>query len=462
MKTRFNWKDFIKKVAAIAVPVALQNLLTTTGSMVDTMMIAPLGETSVGAVGLCAQFSSLMFSCYWGFVGGGMLFFSQYWGNRDGDGINRSYGMTLAFMSVVAITFMILATCFPHLIMQLYTDKESIQEIGIKYLRVVGFAYPLQILAMAMSALLRSTERVRIPLYGAVASVATNILLNYLLIFGHLGFPAMGIQGAALATACAAGVNVLVIVIAAHLQKHPFLLAVNCHFHWNGPALKEYLRKCFPIICNELLIGIGMMVINMVLGRQSEQAIAATAVFRTLEGFVIGFFSGFSNAASVLVGKEVGAGHLDDAYDRAVRLVYMCGGCILVCCLFLLAVHGPLLRMMSLSGESFEDCVGHVGDILCGGRYPHVQLDAERHVPFGGRRGLRHDTGDHVHVSDGAAVRMPQRFGIQGAVHAGIRVLLHRRAYTTCAYAEAYVLGQVGKAGYARGPCGTARLPRKA
>ena len=74
MKTRFNWKDFIKKVAAIAVPVALQNLLTTTGSMVDTMMIAPLGETSVGAVGLCAQFSSLMFSCYWGSVGGGMLF----------------------------------------------------------------------------------------------------------------------------------------------------------------------------------------------------------------------------------------------------------------------------------------------------------------------------------------------------------------------------------------------------
>lgn len=358
MKTRFNWKDFIKKVAAIAVPVALQNLLTTTGSMVDTMMIAPLGETSVGAVGLCAQFSSLMFSCYWGFVGGGMLFFSQYWGNRDGGGINRSYGMTLAFMSVVAITFMILATCFPHLIMQLYTDKESIQEIGIKYLRVVGFAYPLQILAMAMSALLRSTERVRIPLYGAVASVATNILLNYLLIFGHLGFPAMGIQGAALATACAAGVNVLVIVIAAHLQKHPFLLAVNRHFHWNGPALKEYLRKCFPIICNELLIGIGMMVINMVLGRQSEQAIAATAVFRTLEGFVIGFFSGFSNAASVLVGKEVGAGHLDDAYNRAVRLVYMCGGCILVCCLFLLAVHGPLLRMMSLSGESFEIASG--------------------------------------------------------------------------------------------------------
>ena len=81
-RSQFPWRDFLKKVAVIAVPVALQNLLTTTGSMVDTMMIAPLGETTVGAVGLCAQFTSLMFAGYWGFVGGGMLFFSQYWARR--------------------------------------------------------------------------------------------------------------------------------------------------------------------------------------------------------------------------------------------------------------------------------------------------------------------------------------------------------------------------------------------
>ena len=87
-KTAFPWKAFLKSLLAIAVPVALQNLLTTTASMVDTMMIAPLGETSVGAIGMCAQFSSLMFSSYWGFIGGGMLFFSQYWGAKDDDGID--------------------------------------------------------------------------------------------------------------------------------------------------------------------------------------------------------------------------------------------------------------------------------------------------------------------------------------------------------------------------------------
>ena len=353
-KARFPWKAFLKSLAVIAIPVALQNLLTTTGSMVDTIMIASLGETAVGAIGLCAQFSSLMFSCYWGFVGGGMLFFAQYWGAQDEDGLDRSYGLTLTCMMAVAVAFTCFALFLPEQVMRLYTDKVSIQKIGVEYLRIVGFAYPMQILSMAMSALLRSTERVRIPMFAAFASVGTNILLNWVFIFGNLGAPAMGIRGAALATTCAAAVNLLVIVILSRAQGYPYLFQFRKHFRWNKIQIKSYFLKCFPIICNELLIGIGNMVINIVLGRQSEQAIAAIAVFRTLEGLVIGFFAGFSNAASVLVGKAVGAGELDTAYERAKRLVALCGGCILTICLILLAVHKPVLSAMSLSGESFE------------------------------------------------------------------------------------------------------------
>ena len=130
----FDWKDFLRRVAVIAVPVAMQNLLTTTGSMIDTMMIASLGQTQIGAVGLCAQFSSLMFSCYWGFVGGGMLFFSQYWGAKDDQGINRSYGLTLTCMMTVAFIFCGLATLAPEAVMRLYTDKESIRQVGTEYL----------------------------------------------------------------------------------------------------------------------------------------------------------------------------------------------------------------------------------------------------------------------------------------------------------------------------------------
>lgn len=338
----------------IAIPVALQNLLTTTGSMVDTMMIAPLGETAVGAVGLCAQFSSLMFSGYWGFVGGGMLFFSQYWGAKDENGIDRSYGLTLVCMLSSASIFACLALFAPELVMQIYTDKASIQAIGVDYLQIVGFAYLLQVISMAMSALLRSTERVRIPLFAAVASVATNMSLNWVFIYGKLGMPALGVRGAALATVCGAAVNVLVIVVLSRAQGYPYLFHFTKHFRWSGAFVKAYFVKCFPILCNEILIGVGNMVINIVLGRQSEQAIAAIAVFRTLEGLVIGFFSGFSNAASVLVGKSVGAGELDTAYERAKRLVLLCGSSIFVLCLTLVAAHKPLLSVMSLSGESLE------------------------------------------------------------------------------------------------------------
>ncbi|MGN1251070.1 MAG: MATE family efflux transporter, partial [Candidatus Spyradocola sp.] len=180
-------------------------------------------------------------------------------------------------------------------------------------------------------------------------------------IYGKLGLPAMGVQGAALATVCAAAGNAGVILLLARAQGYPYIFQIRRHFRWNRAIVGEYFRKCFPIICNEVLIGVGNMVINMVLGRQAEEAIAAVAVFRTLEGFVIGFFAGCSNAASVLVGKSVGAGELDDAYERAKRLVPLCAGVILVVIGLILAVHKPLLTAMSLTGESYRLGVG----LLC-------------------------------------------------------------------------------------------------
>ena len=298
-------------------PIALQNLLTTTGSMVDTMMIASLGNTQVGAVGLCAQFSSLMFAGFWGFVGGGMLFFSQYWGAGDDDGINRSYGLTLTCMMSVGFLFCVLATLFPETVMRLYTDKPAIQAVGVEYLRIAGFSYPLMVFSMGMAALLRCTDRVRLPLYGSLTGVAVNIALNW-------------------------------------RSGHRYLLAFSRHFRWNRALVRSYFKKCFPILCNEILIGVGNMVINVVLGRQPEEAIAALAVFRTLEGLIIGFFAGFSSAASVLVGTQVGAGDPDTAFKRAWRLVYLCQGFIGLTGALMTALHGPILHMMGMRGESFS------------------------------------------------------------------------------------------------------------
>ena len=354
----YPWKSFLRKIALIAIPVALQNLMTTTGSMVDTMMIASLGQTEVGAVGLCAQFTSLMFSGYWGFVGGGMLFFSQFFGAKDDDGVNWSYGLTLTFMMSVGLLFGAVAVCFPETVMRLYTDKESIQRIGAEYLRIAGFSYPLSVFSMAMASLLRCTGRVRLPLYGSAAGVAANIALNWVLIFGNLGAPRMGVRGAALATVLAQGISVLVVFTAARRSGHPYLTAFRRHFRWTRQRVRTYMKKCFPILCNEVLIGVGNMVINVVLGRQPEEAIAALAVFRTLEGMIIGFFAGFSNASSVLVGTEVGAGRPDVAFARAWRLIYLCQGIIAALGGLLIALHTPILTAMGMQGESFRLAFG--------------------------------------------------------------------------------------------------------
>lgn len=355
---KFNWIDLMRRVAVIAIPVALQNLLSSTGSMIDTLMIASLGERFVASVGLCGQFSFLMFACYWGFVGGGCLFFSQYWGAKDDKGIARSYGITLTCMLTVAIIFATLGAAFPGVVLKLYTDKSGIQEIGVSYLRIVAWAYPFQVMAIGMSSLLRCTERVKIPLYASIVSVATNTFLNWVLIFGHLGAPAMGVQGAAIATITSSVVNVAVIGICALATKYPYLFKFKDFFSWDRGFLGVYVKKCFPIICNELLIGVGNMVINIVLGHQVEEAIAAVAVFRTIEGLIIGFFVGFSSAASVLVGKSVGAGETKEAYHRAIRIVYLCQATIVVAVALLFAIHGPLLHLMNLNGLAFEYATG--------------------------------------------------------------------------------------------------------
>ena len=171
-------------MVTIALPIALQNFLSTTASMVDTIMIGSQGELSVAAVGICSQISSLFFSCYFGFAGGSLLFFSQYWGAGNEKGINKTFGLSMVFMLAIALLFGTMAVTNPEWILGIYTDKENIIEVAVPYIRIVGFAYPLQVLAMLVSFLMRSTERVKAPLISSILALITNFVLNWILIYG--------------------------------------------------------------------------------------------------------------------------------------------------------------------------------------------------------------------------------------------------------------------------------------
>lgn len=341
-------RGFYKGVIRIALPIALQNLLGTTASMVDTVMIGTQGERYVAAVGLCSQYSSLFFSGYFGFVSGGILFFSQYWGARNEKGITKAYGLTLSCMFLVSLLFAGLAIFAPDFVLGIYTDKPVIREAGVAYLRILGFSFPFQVIAMAISGLLRSTEKVRIPLYASIAAVFTNIFFNWVLIYGHLGFPAMGAPGAAVGTLISAIVNVIVLYVYCARDKGSFVTRFREQFGWKLSFIKEYFSKCLPIIINELLYGTGQMLINVVMGRQDEAAVAATAVFRVIEGIIYAFFGGMASASSVMVGVKVGAGDHFDAYRDAKRFTLLCPMVTMTICLLIQPFKEPLLRGFGL------------------------------------------------------------------------------------------------------------------
>ena len=353
MKTnKMNWSVFFHAVLTIALPIAFQNLLSTTASMVDTIMIGSQGELSVAAVGICSQISSLFFSSYFGFAGGSLLFFSQYWGAKNEKGINKTFGIAFLCMLAVSLVFGGVAVTKPEFILGIYTDKENIIEVGVGYLRIVGYAYPLQVIAVLVSFLMRSTERVKPPLISSIADLITNFILNWILFYGRFGMPKMGAAGAAVGTLVSAVVNLLLLLFFLLKDRSSVQLRLRDMFRFEGAFLGTYFGKCFPIICNELFYGIGQMLINVVIGRQSESAIAAMAAFRVLEGFVFAFFGGLADASSVVVGKEVGAGHHMKGYQYVKGFAIICPAITFVICLVGFVFNEPLLSLFGLGSEA--------------------------------------------------------------------------------------------------------------
>ena len=349
-----NWKYFFKMMVTLALPIALQNLLTTTASMVDTIMIGSQGELSVAAVGICSQISSLFFSCYWGFASASILFFSQFWGAQDERGINKTFGITFLCMAFVGFGFSALCLIDPTFLLGIYTDKTTIIQTGSPYIKIIGFAYPLQVFAVLISFLLRATERVKAPLICSIISLVVNFALNFTLIYGRFGAPRMGVAGAAVGTLAAAIINLLLLMIYLLRSKCKIQLHLSQIFAFDQAFIKRYLISAFPILCNELLYGVGQMLVNIVIGHQDESAIAAMAAFRVCEGFVYAFFGGLSNASSVVIGKSIGSGKHMDGYRFMKRSALFCPAvtfCIVLTCTIL---HNPLLHLFGLGNQALH------------------------------------------------------------------------------------------------------------
>ena len=314
--------SFFKTVCSLAVPVTLQSMLQSSFSIVDQIMIGQLGTVSVAGVGLAGKFASIysvVISAI-GAVAGIMI--AQYLGQKNKYEVRRSFYTNLILGAVIAGLFMFFCVLFPERIMGLYTKDTATREEAGKYLAIVAGTFMPLAGATLLSTLFRCIEKARLPLCASIASALLNTGLNYVLIFGKLGFSPMGARGAAVATLISQCAN-LVLMLLMFPKKNSVLKkpeqeeTENAALNW-----KQYLSMLLPILACEVLWSLGENVYAGIYGHMGTKAAAAMTLINPIQGLVIGALCGLSQAAGVIVGKKLGTGDYSDAYKASKKLIF--------------------------------------------------------------------------------------------------------------------------------------------
>ena len=331
----------MKSLCKIAVPVTLQSMLQASFSIVDQIMIGQLGETNISAVGLGSNFS-LIFSVVIGAVGAvaGILI-AQFMGAEDKKEAWCSFDVSLICGIMISALFLLAAGAFPLQILGLYTEDMSIINTGAVYFRIVAFSYIPMAVSNILSAWLRCREHATIPFLASFGAVIENTGLNYLLIFGKLGFSCMGIKGAAIATLISQLFNLVFIAVgfALCIRKDEDKPVWSLRF--SKITIKDYLIMIMPILVSEFLWSLGENVYSAIYGNIGTQACAAMTMTTPIQCLMVGALSGLSKAAAILIGKSLGTQEYDRAYRDAQRLM-RCGLAASLVLSALLLVFGRL------------------------------------------------------------------------------------------------------------------------
>lgn len=338
----FGTPAFCRSALLLTLPILAQNLLTSSFSLIDTLMISALGTTELTAMGLAASWIQLLNVALFGITGAAGVLVAQFWGGGELRQCRRSYGCGLCFCLALTLLFLAFTALRPGLVMSFYSNDGAVVAAGSRYLRVVAFGFPALGLQYTANAVLRSTERVRTPMYGTVASVLTNIVLNYTLIYGHFGAPRMGMAGAALASAIANWTGVAVTYTLGAAQGSLLRTAPRLMLAFDRPFLRQYITVAWPIMANELLWGGGTALLNMIYGHMGTLEYAALTICTTLENIITTVFLSLANAANVLVGKEIGRGDRERAYRNALAITCWTPVLAAVFGAVMLALRGPI------------------------------------------------------------------------------------------------------------------------
>ena len=351
-------KSFLLSVAGIAVPVGLQSMLQSSFSMIDQLMVGQLGSRAVAAVEVAGR-PAFLFSFMLGAVAAiAGIMISQYLGMKEEALADRSLTVNLAAAMALAAVFTALCLLFPSRIIRVFLEDEpEILALGTDYLTRVSWTYLPMGAASILSVMIRCAGRAEGPLAAGLVSAAVNTGLNYGLIFGHFGFPALGVAGAAAASVVSQLVNVLLIGIMFYrlrVRRRAFRLSLSL----GAEGRRQYAAMLLPILATEFLWSAGQLVNTFIYGHIGAGDLAAMSVTGPIQGLFTGALSGVSQAAGILIGKRLGAREYEAAYAESKKLVWVGFAASLALSVLLILLRGPYVRLYHVEEEVREAASG--------------------------------------------------------------------------------------------------------
>ena len=321
---------FYKTFFSMTGVIAMQNLITFAVNLADNVMIGGYSQTALSGVAIVNQIQFLLQMLMLGTGSAIGVLGAQYWGKKELEPIRKATSIGVLLGVIISFVLMLLVFFFPRQAMGLLTNEQSVINEGSKYLVIICFSYVLFAVSNNLLSALRSVETVKIGFVVNLMALVVNILLNYGLIYGRLGMPEMGVEGAAIATLSARAVEFVVVVIYVLLVDRKIRWRPSHLLHIDPVMFKDFIRVGMPLILANGIWGIAMSVQTAILGRLGEDTIAANSIATTIFQVVSVVAYAGSNASSVLIGKTVGEGDIPrvKAYTKTLQILFLVIGAV--------------------------------------------------------------------------------------------------------------------------------------
>ena len=319
--TRNLDRDFVRAALSVAVPAMLQQLITSFVNLLDNLMVGQLSEHAISAVAAANRFFMIGFMAVIGVTSAASIYLAQFHGADNVESQKESFRYTLLSAALAFLPFLLAALLLPRQIIAFFNRDPGLVEPGLAYLPIVGIAFIPTIISWSCQSSMRALGYTRLPLLITASTVMLNALWNWILIFGHFGFPALGVQGAALGTLIARVAELIVTLIAMHRSRFVFSTRLRDLFRIPRRLVAAITKRALPLMLNEIGFSSGLALLFRFYATRGTSAMAAMTIMQTTTDLFFVLFGGMAATTTVLVSQPLGRGDLERARSNAYKLV---------------------------------------------------------------------------------------------------------------------------------------------